>query len=101
MTTESHQKLLEQLRAELAARPHRRSRLAEHDELIAAMRGEGATWRTVSRYMAKTGVKISAEAIRSYWHRHHKSRRRPAPAPASDQKPQTDRWTFNPPSALE
>jgi hypothetical protein len=63
------------------------------------MREEGATWRTVSRYLAKTGVQISAEAIRSYWHRHYKPRRRPGPA--RDQKQQTNQWTFNPPSTLQ
>ena len=101
MQAELQQQLLEELKTELASRPARRSKLAEHDGLIAAMRNEGATWRTVSRYMAKAGVEISAEAIRSYWHRHHQSRRRPAAAPASNQKPQTNRWTFNPPSTLE
>lgn len=101
MQAELQQKLLDELKIELASRLIRRSKLAEHDALIAAMREQGATWRTVSRYMAKAGVKISAEAIRSYWHRHHKSRRRPTAAPASNPKPQTKPWTFNPPSALE
>src|SRR6185436_16422357 len=65
MQAELQQKLLEELKTQLASRPVRRSKLAEHDSLIAAMRNEGATWRTVSRYMAKAGVEISAEAIRS------------------------------------
>jgi hypothetical protein len=101
MQAELQQKLLEELKTELASRPVRRSKLAEHDALIAAMREEGATWRTVSRYMAKAGVEISAEAIRSYWHRHHKSRRRPTAAPTANLKTQTKLWTFNPPSNLE
>jgi hypothetical protein len=99
MQPDLQQKLLAELKAELAARTQPRSRLVEYDELIGAMREAGATWRTIRRYLVKAGVEISAEAIRSYWHRHHKSRRRPTTAPAS--KPQTNRWTFNPPSTLE
>ncbi|MDX1951067.1 MAG: hypothetical protein SFY81_02720 [Verrucomicrobiota bacterium] len=101
MQAELQHKLLEELRAELTAYPVRRSRLADHDDFIAAMREAGAPWNTVRRYLAKVGVKISAEAIRSYWRRHHKSRRRPATTPASNPKPQTKPWTFNPPSTLE
>jgi hypothetical protein len=101
MKTELEQTLLQELKIELASKPVRLSKLAEHDGLIAKMREAGATWRTVSRYMAKAGIEISAEAIRSYWHRHHKSRRRPTAAPASNQKPQSKPWTFNPPSTLE
>lgn len=101
MQADIQQKLLAELKAELATRTHRRSRLAEYDELIGAMREAGATWRTIRRYLVKAGVEISAEAIRSYWHRHHKSRRKPATVPAANPKPQTNRWTFNPPSTLE
>jgi hypothetical protein len=42
--------------------PRRRSKLAEHDSLIGAMRDQGAPWTTVQRYLAKAGVEISAEA---------------------------------------
>jgi len=101
MQTELQHKLLDELRAELAARPVRCSRLADYDDLIADMREAGAPWNTIRRYLAKAGVEISAEAIRSYCHRHHKSRRHPTTAPASNPKPHTKPWTFNPPSTLE
>ena len=39
MKPELEQKILEELKAEMAANPARRSKLAEHDSLIAAMRG--------------------------------------------------------------
>ena len=38
MKPELEQKILEELKAEMAANPARRSKLAEHDSLIAAMR---------------------------------------------------------------
>jgi len=101
MQPELQQKLLDELKAELAAQPNRRSKLAEHDGLIGAMREQGAPWTTVQRYLAKVGVEISAEAIRSYWHRHHKCRRRPMSASAYKPKTQTKEWTFNAPSNLE
>jgi hypothetical protein len=99
MTPELRQKLLDELKAELQAQPRRQSRLAGHDELIAAMRAQGAPWTMVQRYLAKIGVELSAEAIRSYWHRHHKSRRQPRTAASVN--PKSKDWTFNPPSKLE
>jgi hypothetical protein len=99
MKPELEQKILEELKAEMAAHPSRRSKLAEHDSLIGAMRDQGAPWTTVQRYLAKAGVEISAEAIRAYWHRHHRCRRRPVSAPAFNAK--TKQWTFNPPSELD
>ena len=99
MKPELEQKILEELKAEMAAHPSRHSKLAEHDSLIGAMRDQGAPWTTVQRYLAKAGVEISAEAIRAYWHRHHRCRRRPVSAPAFNAK--TKQWTFNPPSELE
>jgi len=101
MQPELQQKILDELKAEMAAHPRRRSKLAEYDSLIGAMRDEGAPWTTVQRYMAKAGVEISAESIRSYWHRHHRCRRRPMSAPALNRKTQTKEWTFNAPSTLE
>jgi hypothetical protein len=99
MKPELEQKILEELKAEMAAHPARCSKLAEHDSLIGAMRDQGAPWTTVQRYLAKAGVEISAEAIRAYWHRHHRCRRRPVSAPAFNAK--TKQWTFNPSSELE
>ena len=99
MNTEIEHKILEELKAEMAAIRSRRSKLAGHDSLIGAMRDQGAPWTTVQRYLAKAGVEISAEAIRAYWHRHHRCRRRPVSAPAFNAK--TKQWTFNPPSELE
>ena len=101
MKPELEQKILEELKAEMAAHPARRSKLAEHDSLIGAMRDQGAPWTTVQRYLTKAGVEISAEAIRAYWHRHHRCRRRPTSAPALNRKTQTKEWTFNAPSTLE
>jgi hypothetical protein len=101
MQPELQQKILDELKAEMAAHPRRRSKLAEYDSLIGAMRDEGAPWTTVQRYMAKAGVEISAESIRSYWHRHHRCRRRPVAVPAVNRKTQTKEWTFNAPSTLE
>jgi hypothetical protein len=86
MKPELEQKILGELKAEMAAHPARRSKLAEHDSLIGAMRDQGAPWTTVQRYLAKAGVEISAEAIRAYWHRHHRCRRRPVSAPAFNPK---------------
>jgi hypothetical protein len=99
MKPELKQKILEELKAEMAAHPARRSKLAEHDSLIGAMRDQGAPWTTVQRYLAKAGVEISAEAIRAYWQRHHRCRRRPVSATAFNAK--TKQWLFNPPSELE
>ena len=65
------------------------------------MRDQGAPWTIVQRYLAKAGVEVSAEAIRAYWHRHHKCRKRPTSASAVNPKTKTKEWTFNPPSKLE
>ncbi|HEY3913043.1 MAG TPA: hypothetical protein VGN61_01045 [Verrucomicrobiae bacterium] len=101
MKPEVQQQILAELKAELAAHPKRRSKLAEIDSLILAMREQGAPWTTVQRFLIKAGVEISAEAIRSYWYRHHKSRRRPTSAHAINPKTKTKEWTFNAPSNLE
>ncbi len=101
MKTEIEQKLLEELKAEMATIRTRRSKLAEHDSLIAAMREQGAPWTTVQRYLAKVGIEVSAEAIRAYWHRHHRIRRRLVSATAVDSKTKQKQWTFNPPSKLD
>jgi hypothetical protein len=99
MQAELEKRILEELKAEMAAISNRRSRLAEHDNLIGAMRDQGAPWTVVQRYLAKAGVEVSAEAIRAYWHRHHRCRRGPKSAAALN--PKTKQWTFNPPSTLE
>jgi hypothetical protein len=100
MKTEIEQKLLEELKAEMATIRTRRSKLAEHDNLIGAMREQGAPWTIVQRYLAKASVEVSAEAIRAYWHRHHKLRRR-STSSAIDPKTKQKQWTFNAPSKLE
>jgi hypothetical protein len=83
MDSGNKEKLLAELRAELAGRTRPVSRLAEHRDLIAEMRKEGAAWRTVAKYLRKAGLTISAEAVRAYWQRHEKakpvSRRQPPP----------------------
>jgi hypothetical protein len=99
MKTEIEQKILEELKAEMAAIRRRRSKLVEHDGLIGAMRDQGAPWTVVQRYLAKAGVEVSAEGIRAYWHRHHQCRRRATSASAVNSK--TKQWTFNPPSTLD
>ncbi|MGA2747611.1 MAG: hypothetical protein ABSG59_02460 [Verrucomicrobiota bacterium] len=86
MDSGNKEKLLAELRAELAGRTRPVSRLAEHRDLIADMRKEGAAWRTVAKYLRKAGLTISAEAVRAYWQRHEArprphSRRQPPPPP--------------------
>ena len=101
MNTEIEHKILEELKAEMAAIRSRRSKLAEHESLIGAMRDQGAPWTIVQRYLAKAGVEVSAEAIRAYWRRHHRCRKRPTSAFAVNPKTKTKEWTFNAPSRLE
>lgn len=101
MKPELEESILEELNAHMAAHPVRPSKLIECERLIGAMRERGASWRIVQRFVAKAGIDVSAEAIRAYWHRHHKSRRRPTPATALNPKTKTTEWTFNAPSKLE
>ncbi len=84
MDSGNKEKLLAELRVELASKTRPVSRLAEHRDLIADMRKEGAAWRTVAKYLRKAGLTISAEAVRAYWQRHEAkprphSRRQPPP----------------------
>lgn len=84
MEAEARAKLLDELKAELAGKTPRKSRLADHEALIEEMREAGADWRTVARYLRKAGVKVSAEAVRTYWKRHHGKTSRRAKASASE-----------------
>jgi hypothetical protein len=84
MEADAKAKLLDELKAELAKKEPRKSRLADHEGLIAEMREAGADWRTVARYLHKSGVSISAEAVRTYWKRHHGKTSRRAKASASE-----------------
>jgi hypothetical protein len=101
MKAEIEQKLLEELKAEMAIIRTRRSKLAQHDRLIGAMREQGAPWTIVQRYLAKVGVEVSAEGIRAYWQRHYKLRRRLTSAAAVEPRTKQKQWTFNAPSKLE
>lgn len=109
MEADAKAKLLDELKAELARKEPRKSRLADHETLIAEMREAGADWRTVARYLNKSGVSISAEAVRTYWKRHHgKTSRKarpmttaatlqhePAPTPTTPKAPRKYRFNLD------